>query len=190
LEHGNMTVRQQLVEHYRWLRQYGLNDSHSGNASVRVGDLVWITPTGSCADTLAVNELICFDLNDAPPAGASQDAPLHRSIYRNNPQARAVLHSHCPHAIALTMNGDDYVPVDFEGQLYFPRVPVVSIAHGDYFAESPGRIGSLLSQYPVAIVRGHGVYTWGETVNQAYKWSCSLELSARTGWLARQAGTL
>lgn len=184
-----MTVQQQLVDHYRWLRQYGLNDSHSGNASVREGDRAWITPTGACADTLSVDELVGIGLDAPPPPGASLDTSLHLSVYRNNPKAASVLHSHCPHAIALTLNGEDYVPTDFEGQLYFPRVPVVSIAYDDNFAEAPERIGRLLSQARVAIVRGHGVYAWGETINQAYKWTCSLESSARIAWLARQIGT-
>jgi L-fuculose-phosphate aldolase len=38
-------------------------------------------------------------------------------------------------------------------------------------------------------VRGHGVYATARNLNLAYKWSCSLELSARTAWLARVAGT-
>lgn len=39
-----MNLKDDLVRHYHWLRQYGLNDSHSGNASVRNGETFWITP--------------------------------------------------------------------------------------------------------------------------------------------------
>jgi L-fuculose-phosphate aldolase len=46
-----------------------------------------------------------------------------------------------------------------------------------------------LTRYPVVIVRGHGVYAWGDSIDQAYKWSCSLELSAKTAWIARLTGT-
>ena len=42
-----MDCKEDLVRHYRWLRQYGNNDSHSGNASTRVGDTLWVTPTGA-----------------------------------------------------------------------------------------------------------------------------------------------
>ena len=52
-----MHMKDDLVRHYHWLRQYGLNDSHSGNASVRDGEVFWITPTGCCADTLSSGEL-------------------------------------------------------------------------------------------------------------------------------------
>jgi L-fuculose-phosphate aldolase len=43
---------------------------------------------------------------------------------------------------------------------------------------------------PIVVVRGHGVYAAGESLERAYKWTCSLELSAKTAVIARQAGTL
>lgn len=78
------------------------------------------------------------------------------------------------------------MPVDFEGQLYFPRVPVVTIPYQDYVAKSPALVAANLKDYKVTVVAGHGVYACAETINLAYKWSCSLELSAKTAWLAHQ----
>ena len=89
-----MQLTEELVQYYRWLRHYGLNDSHSGNASVRDGDTVWVTPTGASADILQAADLIRCNLNELPPQGASLDAALHLSVYRQNPEAQAVLHSH------------------------------------------------------------------------------------------------
>ena len=185
-----MDERTRLVEAYRWLRQYGINDSHSGNASLRDGDRMWITPQGAWADTLAVEALVACPLAGGPVPGASRDQALHRAVYRANPRARAVMHGHVPHAVALTLAGGDYRPPDLEGQYYFPVVPVLRIAYGDYFEESPARVARRLADHPVVIVAGHGAYAWGESVEQAYQWLCSLELSARTAWLARLAGTL
>ena len=185
-----MDIREQLLNHYRWLRHYGINDSHSGNASVRDGDTIWVTPTGACADTLTTGDLVACSPAQPPPAGASLDAPLHLAVYRHNPKARAVLHSHGPHTVALTLDGRDYLPADFEGQYYFPRVPVVNIAYADYLQEAPERVATALSEYPITVVRGHGVYAWGEDLDKAYKWTCSLEQSAKTAHIARQAGTL
>lgn len=186
----NLNLKEQLVQYYRWLRQYGLNDSHSGNASVRDGDTVWVTPTGACADTLSVNDLVPCTLQGQPVAGASLDAPLHLAVYRKNPQAGAVLHSHGAHTVALTLNGEDFVPADFEGGFYFPRVPVIVIPYDEYLEKSPALVTDKLAEFPVTVVRGHGVYAWGETLNRAYKWTCSLELSAQTALIARLAGTL
>jgi len=179
-------LKQELVQHYRWLRQYGCNDSHSGNASLRWHDEIWVTPTGCCADTLKPEDLICCHIDGSREEGASLDAPLHIEVYRQNAAARAVFHSHGPHTVALTINGQDFVPVDFEGQYYFPLVPVVTIPYQDYVARSPAMVADKLKDFKVTVVSGHGVYACAETINLAYKWSCSLELSAKTAWLARQ----
>jgi L-fuculose-phosphate aldolase len=179
-----------LVSYYRRLRQYGYNDSHSGNASVRDGDRIWVTPTGACADTVTAGDLIACGIDGECGLGASLDAPLHIRVYQQNPQAHAVLHSHGPYSVALTLNGDDFVPVDFEGQLYFPKVPVVTIPYEDYLRQSPSRVGEILADHPITIVRGHGVYACGKDLNLAYKWICSLEQSAKTAFIARQAGTI
>lgn len=185
-----MDPRTDLIRHYRWLRQYGLNDSHSGNASVRDGDRIWITPTGACADLLSEDDLVSARLAEEPPPGASLDAPLHWAVYRHNPAAGAVIHSHGAHTVALTLDGEDFLPADFEGQLYFPRVPVLRIGFDRYLQDSPAQVAEALARHPVVVVRGHGVYAAAADLNRAYKWTCSLELSARTAWLARLAGTL
>ena len=182
-------IRDALVQVYRWLRLYGYNDSHSGNISARDGQTVWVTPTGACADTIQPKDFIRCALPGTIGKGASGDANLHLAIYGANASAGAIVHSHCPHAVALTLNGEDFVPPDFEGQLYFPRVPVITVPYATYFHEAAPRVAAALAEHPVAIVRGHGVYAWGEDLNQAYKWTCSLELSAKTAFIGRLAGT-
>jgi len=182
-----MSPEADLIRHYRWLRRYGLNDSHSGNASVRDGETVWVTPTGACADTLTEEELIACRPDATPGAGASLDAPLHLAVYQASPRVGAVLHSHGPYTVALTLGGQDFVPVDFEGQYYFQRVPVIAISYEHYLQESPQRVAQALASHKVCVVRGHGIYAAAESLNLAYKWSCSLELSAKTAYIARTA---
>jgi L-fuculose-phosphate aldolase len=184
-----MNIKEDLVRHYRWLRQYGLNDSHSGNASVRDGDTIWLTPTGCCADTLSDNDLVACHINGDVGADASLDAPLHIAVYQQNRKARALLHSHGPHSVALTMRGNDFVPLDFEGQYYFSSVPVLNIEYQDYLNESPTMVAHALAYNKLAIVRGHGVYAQADSVNLAYKWSCSLEMSAKTAFIAQQSAS-
>ena len=35
-------------------------------------------------------------------------------------------------------------------------------------------VAEVLMDYPIAVVRGHGVYACAATINLAYKWTCSL----------------
>ncbi len=184
-----MSAKADLVRHYRWLRRYGLNDSHSGNASVREGDTVWVTPTGACADTLTEDALVAAKLGEAPPEGASLDTSLHLNVYARNHDVAAVLHSHGPYTVALTLDGKDFCPTDFEGRYYFGHVPVIAIPFDKYTSESPTRVAELLAGHRICVVQGHGTYAGGRSVNLAYKWCCSLELSAKTAYIARTAGT-
>ena len=181
-----MEPREDLVRYCRWLRQYGLNDSHSGNASVRDGDTAWVTPTGCCADTLEPEDLVACPVGGEPSDGASLDARLHLAVYRADPNARAVLHSHGPASIALSMIGERYQPLDFEGRYYFPDgIEIVDAGYDGYVEHSPRLVSEALTRGRICVYRGHGVYASGETIDRAYKWTCSFEHSAKIAALMR-----
>ncbi len=175
-----------LARVYRRLRAFGLNDSHSGNASLRAGDWFWITPRGAMADGFRADMLVRVPVVGAIPERASSDAPLHQRVYQRVPEARSVLHVHAPHALALTLSGEPLRLLDLEGRLYFgEEVPVVEIPYERHFADAPERVSNVLTTARACIERGHGVYVWGASVEEAYKWACSLEASARLVWLSR-----
>ena len=180
----NKLLKKSLVQYYRWLRHYGLNDSHSGNASVRDGKIIWVTPSGACADTIKVDDLIECNIDGTIGTGASLDAPLHVQTYQRNPTTRAVLHSHNPHTLALTLNGKDFIPIDFEGALYFESIPVLTIPYEQYTELAPTKVSTCLENNKACVVRGHGIYVSGEDLNLAYKWICSLEHSAKIASIA------
>lgn len=182
--------REALVRYYAALRHYGLNDSHSGNASVRDGNRVWITPRGAPADGLAVSDLVACSLPDDRGPGASLDAGLHLAVYRGRAATGAVLHAHSPHTLVLTLRGEPFTAVDHEARHYFPEIPVLTLSGPDYWdqhaREAPGRVAGILARHRVCIIAGHGVYARGDTLDEAYKWLCALEHSARIAWLARE----
>lgn len=185
-----MTVlKKDLVRHYAWLRKYGYNDSHSGNASVRDGNNIWMTPSGACADTLQEDDLIQCSIDGSCGENASFDAKLHIEVYKKNAKIYSVLHSHGPHTIALTMSGKDFTPEDFEGKLYFPKVPVHTIPYDEYSVKSPDIVAKSLQKQCITVVCGHGVYACAESINLAYKWTCSLEHSAKIAYLSQQVNT-
>jgi L-fuculose-phosphate aldolase len=183
-------LREELVRYYRLLHVHGCNDSHSGNASVREGDGFWITPTGACADTLVPRELCFCPADGECPAGASSDTTMHGLVYRHQPAARALLHSHGPYSVAMSYAGQDFRPADFEAQHYFQRVPVLNVPFERYTDDAPQAVAEALAEHPICMIRGHGVYAWGESLGQAYKWTTSLELSAKTFVIARQAASV
>ena len=109
----------------RILFQGGLNNSHSGNLSVRLGDKLVITRRGAMLGGLSPDDLVPGGLkrDDSGIALASTEVKVHRAIYLST-SALAVVHTHPRSATALSLNGDSIVPVDVEGRYYFKRVPV------------------------------------------------------------------
>lgn len=164
----------------------GLNNSHSGNLSVRCGDRIIITRRGSMLGHLEKNDLIETGLlkNDENTALASTEIGVHRAIYRGTSNL-AVVHAHPVHAIALSLLEDEILPIDSEGKYYLHRIPVLGVEHTIASKEVEEKLPGLLKEYKIAMVRGHGSFAAGQTMEEAYKWTSSLENACRIIYLTR-----
>jgi len=182
-----MNSEQELVFYYQLLRQHGLNDSHSGNGSIRLQNGFCITKTGACADTIKTGELVRCTSNNSPTNGASLDALIHQAIYQANNKYEAVLHAHNPYTIAMSLSCSIFQPVDFEGKLYFGDLRIIECDEKNYHDVMPKAISDCLQTQPVAIVKSHGVYAAAENLDLAYKWLCSLEQSAKIKLLSERS---
>ncbi|MCL6610898.1 MAG: aldolase [Peptococcaceae bacterium] len=167
----------------------GLNNSHSGNLSARLGDRLVITRRGSMLAHLEEEDLIETGLekDDVNTPLASTEIGVHRAIYLKTP-ALAVVHAHPPHAVALSLLGDEIVPVDAEGLYLLPRVPVLSPRQAIASKELEETLPEVLREYRAAVVRGHGSFAAGRTLEEAYKWTASLQHSCRILCIARSLG--
>lgn len=165
----------------RALFEAGLNNSHSGNLSVRVGDRVVITRRGAMLAELTPEDLVSVGLrqDDIDIALASKEVNVHRAIYDATP-AIAVVHTHPRSAIALSLTNVDIVPVDMEGRYYFQRVPVLGVEKAVGSKELEKELPALLKDFPVVMVRGHGAFAAGENleeglrISHALEWSCGI----------------
>jgi len=109
-------AREALVAACRHLAARGLSPGGSGNLSVRVGDALLITPTGSSLSRVTTRDLAVapVDPGAATAAGPgapversagpvpSKELPLHRAVYAARPDAVAVVHLHSPAAVAAS----------------------------------------------------------------------------------------
>ncbi|HNW33359.1 MAG TPA: class II aldolase/adducin family protein [Candidatus Ozemobacteraceae bacterium] len=170
----------------------GLNNSHSGNLSMRSTRMMAITRTGSMLHRLAATDIIetLIDGEDAETKRASREIPVHRAIYLGT-GANAIVHAHTPHAIALAFLYDRLTPCDSEGGYYFPEgVPVLEVKNAIASHEVAAAIVPLLKLVPIVVVRGHGTFAIGADLEEAFHWTSSFDHSAHILLLAHQAGTL
>ncbi|MCY7314620.1 MAG: class II aldolase/adducin family protein [Rubrivivax sp.] len=106
LSHGVRTdetaLRQSVVDAVLRMDALGLNRGSTGNASVRHGHGMLITPTGAGAD-VQPQDLVWVGWSGAVQGAwkPSSEWHFHQAAYLVRPDLHAVLHTHSTHAAAL-----------------------------------------------------------------------------------------
>lgn len=99
-------LREEICRFGRSLFERGLTPGSSGNISLRLDDGGWlVTPTNASLGFLDPGRIARLDAahklvsGDAP----TKEIPLHATLYDSRPEARAIVHLHSTHSVALTM---------------------------------------------------------------------------------------
>lgn len=154
--------------------------SHGGNLSIRMSDRVVIKRRGAMLGNLKPHDLIETGLekNDSGVALASTELLVHRAIYMNTP-ALAVVHCHPRTAIAFSLSRDELVPIDNEASYLLKKVPVVAEEFASGTPEMANKVAKALQNYKIIMLRGHGSFAIGQTLDEAFHWSSTLEESCQ-----------
>lgn len=179
---------QSLIRVGRMLYEMGLVDSHSGNLSVREGTTVAITRTGARLGYLAPEDWVHLDLerpDDQAVQIASTEWVVHRTIYQALPVVRLILHAHPVYLTTWAWFVDRFVPEDIEGQTHVPEVPILTVQPATASATLGKALVQALADYPVVVVRGHGVFAAGDAIDATLKRLVAAERSAQLAYLAR-----
>jgi ribulose-5-phosphate 4-epimerase/fuculose-1-phosphate aldolase len=67
----------------------------------------------------------------------------------------------------LSLNRDAIIPIDSEGLYYLPAIPVLSAADTISSDEVTAKLPELLKTNKSVMVRGHGVFSAGKTIEEA-----------------------
>jgi len=146
-----------------------------GNISIRSGkEGFFIKRSGTFLDV--AGELVFVPLKGDAPPEASSEYRVHREVYRKT-NHEAIVHAHPPHTIAASFVMDEIVPEDSEGRMFCPKIPVVQGAPGSQ--EIAENVTNALSSSKLVIVRGHGTFAAGKTLDEAYVYTSLAEHSCR-----------
>jgi L-fuculose-phosphate aldolase len=157
-----------------------LISSHGGNLSIRLGDRVVIKRRGAMLGNLKPHDLIETGLekNDSGVALASTELLVHRRIYMNTP-ALAICHCHPRTAIAFSLSRDELVPIDNEASYLLKKIPVVTEEFPSGTPQMANKVANALKNYKIIMLRGHGSFAIGQTLDEAFQWSSTLEESCQ-----------
>ena len=171
--------------------QRGYAFGSTGNLSVRVGDRVWITPTGKSLKGLSPGHLACVGLDGASlnENRPSKEFPFHLAVYARRADARAVVHLHALYSVALSCldSFDAEDPLPPLTPYYFMRVAPLAVL--PYFRPGSGglaeAVGDAAPRHNCMLLRNHGVVCSGSTLSEAVDRAEELEQTARLHFILR-----
>jgi len=185
-------LRPEVIKVCRQLYNKGLIAAADGNVSVRLsgGDIL-ITPSGVHKGFLNEADLVVVDSEGHVLKGLgrpSSELVMHMAIYRQDLGATAVVHTHPPWTLALSLSGNQLSPhLLIEGEMFLGEVTMVPF-------EMPGTealaraVVDALHKGPAQILAHHGAITRGPTLWKAFELMECLEHTSRITALAKMLG--
>ncbi len=184
--------REEICRFARSLFERGLTPGSSGNISLRLEDGGWlVTPTNASLGHLDPARLSRLDANGRLVSGdaPTKEIPLHAALYETRSSARAVVHLHSTHAVALTMLPE----IDPRAALP-PMTPYYLMRAGQtallpyYRPGDPAvadAIRGLAGRYSSVLLSNHGPVVAGDTLEAAVFATEELEETAKLYLLLR-----
>nr|WP_113869182.1 methylthioribulose 1-phosphate dehydratase [Brenneria salicis]NMN92442.1 methylthioribulose-1-phosphate dehydratase [Brenneria salicis ATCC 15712 = DSM 30166]RBP58199.1 methylthioribulose-1-phosphate dehydratase [Brenneria salicis ATCC 15712 = DSM 30166]RLM29117.1 methylthioribulose-1-phosphate dehydratase [Brenneria salicis ATCC 15712 = DSM 30166] len=172
-----------LLAACRWIGQKGWCPATGGNMSVRLDEQrCLITESGKDKGSLRQQDFLLVEIaaNHVPSGRTpSAETGLHTLLYRTYPQVGAVLHTHSVNATVLSRveKSAELVLQGYEMQkslagqtTHLDRVVIPIFDNDQDIAALADRVATFAKHQSLRygfLVRGHGLYCWGETVTEA-----------------------
>ncbi|MDP2654761.1 MAG: class II aldolase/adducin family protein [Candidatus Omnitrophota bacterium] len=137
----------------------GLN----GNISSRVDEeTVLITATKTCLGLLQDKDVLRMNLTGEvlEDGQVSSERLLHTEIYRNFPDAKAVIHTHTTFTNAYFLENDSLTPRIFESKFYLGEVSAVPQTTPS--VTDAGPVIEALKANSITVLKNHGVVAMGK----------------------------
>ena len=185
-------ARADIVEVGRRLWERGYVASNDGNISVRLDDQRLITtPKSVSKGFMTPDMMVITDLDGKKIAGErdpSSELKMHLEVYRNRPDARAVVHAHPPTATGFAVAG---IPLD-RAVLAEVITTLGSIPIAEYATPSTEELPAAVRKYVKAhdglLLANHGALALAGDVMSAYYRMETIEHFAKISLVARTLG--
>jgi len=169
---GHITVRDPEFPEYFWVNPFAVSFRH-----IRVSDLILVDHDGNVIyGTRPVNRAAFV---------------IHSAVHEARPDVVAAAHSHSMHGKAFSSLGIPLAPITQDACIFYEDHTLIAEQGGAVvFEVDAGK--EFASKFPTgkaAIHQNHGLFTVGETVDEAAFWFLSMDRSCQAQLLAMAAGT-
>jgi L-fuculose-phosphate aldolase len=163
----------------------------SGNASLRVGDHVIISPSSVHYTEMVVDDVVVIDMEGNEVEGTrnpSVEKPMHLEIYNNRKDALAVVHTHSLYTSAMAILHEPLPPILDE---IVPKLGA-GIRVSKYAMPGTKELGTnvveVLEERSAALIANHGAVCIAKTIKNALFLSILLERACKIYMTAKQVG--
>jgi len=166
-----------------------LISSHAGNISIRNSRKYIIKKRGAMLGWLTKEDFIecSLEKEDSSSWLASSESEVHRQIYLQT-DAMAVVHAHSPFCTILSLLENEITCIDAEGIYLYKKIPVIELNVPSGATEAAEKVPEILKNYSVCIIRSHGVFAKGITIEDALQNITGAEQSAEIRYYTMISG--
>ncbi|MDF2826683.1 MAG: fucA [Mycobacterium sp.] len=178
-------ARAEVVKYANRLTSDGLVVGTSGNISLRVDDLIAVTPSGVDYATMRPEDVPVVRLDGTVVAGdlkPTSELPMHLRCYRDF-DTTAVVHTHSAAATALSLLREDVPLVHYQLAMFGGQVRVAPYCtYGT--AELADAMATALAGRSATILANHGTIAFSHSLGHAFdkvsqlEWLCDVWLRA------------
>jgi L-fuculose-phosphate aldolase len=165
--------KRELVDCVKSLYWLGLTTSISGNHSIRHREeWMWITPSGVSRYKIQSSHLVKVHLKTGKVFGTirpSIEVNLHRNIYNNRNDVKAIVHTHSPFTIGLSISPKKFGHVIEEAKIVVGQPIILSNrpSGSEDLADSVSYALQSDVSTRAVIIKNHGVVAVGKDIHQA-----------------------
>jgi len=183
-------LRRQLLQTSQRLIELGLNRGTSGNAAVRDGNGMLITPSALPVSAMTPASMVHMNLQGKVLQGGkpSSEWRIHRDILAARPEINAVIHTHSTFATTLACLRRDVPAVHY----------MIAAAGGDSIRCTPYSVFGeqtlsdnaleALHDRKACLLGNHGMIALGSDLDDALAVAVEVENVCEIYWRALQAG--
>ena len=169
---GHITARDpERLDHF-WVNPFGMNFRH-----VRVSDLILVSHEGEVVEGEGSLNRAAF--------------VIHAAVHSARPDVVSAAHAHSLYGKAFSSLGRQLDPITQDACVFFEDHALVAEGGGRVaLDEESGRaIAKGLGECKAAIHQNHGLFTVGQTVDEAAWWFITMERTCQAQLIAEAAGT-
>ncbi len=198
IEEERLERKQKLAGALRIFGRVGFGEGVAGHITARdpeFPDCFWVNPFAMSFRHISVSDLILVDhegnviFGNRPVNRAA--FVLHSAIHQARPDVIAAAHSHSVHGKAFSALGIPLDPITQDSCIFYNDHKVITEQGGAVVLEiEAGReVARAFGNGKAGIHQNHGLFTVGETVDEAAFWFLSMDRSCHAQLMAMAAGT-